>query len=161
MESRSRQPIQGPLRKKKMLRWSPEMFTCRMDASFRGLSTNVKLSHPKHFHIRIWILIRLRIQKCEHWFFFIYDCCKKCCVANSATLLTDPVRFRLLLKAKVGTQIFLIVRKSQIFKFLVSFCNRKSANFWGVLVAQIVNPHICTVSPRPGKASQDTQPAEK
>ncbi len=55
----------GPLRKKKMLRWSLERFTCRTDVSFRGLRRNMKLSYPKIFHIRIWSLIRLRIQECE------------------------------------------------------------------------------------------------
>ncbi len=35
---------------------------------------------------------------------------------------------------KMGTQIFLLVRKSQICKFLGSFRNRKFANFWGVPV---------------------------
>ncbi len=35
-----------------------------------------------------------------------------------------------LIVPKVGTQIFLLVRKTPIRKFLGSFRNRKSANFW-------------------------------
>jgi hypothetical protein len=60
--------------------------------------------------------------------------------------------------SKVGTQIFLLVSKSQIRKFLGSFRNHKSANFFGVPVRkshirkfvvidpQIANPQISLLS---------------
>ncbi len=47
--------------------------------------------------------------------------------------------------AKVGTNYFLLVRKSQIRKFLGSFRNRKSANFFRSATPQFANSSIANL----------------
>ncbi len=47
----------------------------------------------------------------------------------AASMVDNSVKF-----AKVGVQMFFKIRISQICKFLGSFCNQKSANFWDMWV---------------------------
>ncbi len=79
------------------------------------------------------------------------------------------VQIQAQLFSKVGTQIILLVLESQFRKFLGSFRNRKSANFWGVLVResqirkfvminpQITNPQIYLVSQPANRKSAKLQ----
>ncbi len=61
-----------------------------------------------------------------------------CCICNPVFIILYLL-FPLLSISKVGTQIFVLVRKSQIRKFLGSFRNCKSANFWGVPARKSAN----------------------